>query len=201
MFVDGQNQRFYVATAAGTVLVLSAASLRQVGSIAVDSTPCYNEGGPFLTDEILADPAHGDLYLVGFSYCLGIINTTTNEALPTLSVGGDGPGFGTYNPVTDSIWLCYPEIPYPSPGKIVVLQHASFALLTSLLWLPPALGTILLSALTGIADDAPWARTVGEPAPSHPRVPESAGTSVSTSGLRPARNGPLRPAMLEIPST
>jgi hypothetical protein len=145
MTVDSTNHQLYVATSTGNVLALNSDSFRLIANISISSSSCGNGGAPFLSDQFIQDPTHGDIYLAGFWYCFGAINTTGDYALSTVSAGGDGWSQGIFDPSTDTIWLYYPGDFFVSPGFISALDHSQERVLTSVIGLPPIEGELLLA--------------------------------------------------------
>ncbi len=102
-------------------------------------------------DQILPDPLHGDAYLVS-SVALFTLNLSTLSLVGTIEDYGDGPPVSaTYIPSLDQVISTY-AIYGEGPGLLVQLHHGSVSVLTSLLWLPPTLGAvvIILSVAVGI---------------------------------------------------
>lgn len=142
--------RLYVATAAGSLLMLSATTLRTLGQAVIDPAACSDGDAPFWADTMVLDPTHGDLYLIGFQACAGVLNLTTEGALTTLTVVGDGPADGLYDPATNSLWLSFWLDALPGPGMVVALHQSSAWFVSRLLWLPGTLGILAVCAGAGL---------------------------------------------------
>lgn len=144
MAIDPVNRELYIGTSAGDVLAFDAVSFEPTANMSIPSGVCGTTA-PFLADQMTFDPAHGDLYLAGFWYCLGVVNTTGNYALPSHSVGGDGNSRAAYIPDSGEILIYYPW--FISVGPIVagVLTHSQSPALTSVLGLSPLLGECALA--------------------------------------------------------
>lgn len=147
MQVDFENGQLYVATSAGTVLAFNLTSFDAVAEISISSSPCGNGGAPFYADQMVLDSATGDLLMSGFSYCFAAVNTTTDYALPTFSLGGDGQSLLAFDPSTSVLWVIYPEDYQVGPVIVGALSFSHHPTLGSVLGLPPLLGDLLLAAV------------------------------------------------------
>ncbi len=169
MLLAPTTGRLYVATASGSLLMLSATTLRSLGQTVIDPGPCLDADAPFWADTLVLDPTHGDLYLIGFQYCVGVLNLTTEGALATLTISGDGPAEGLYDPATNSLWLAFWLSPLPGPGMVVALHQSSVWFVSRLLWLPGALGILAVCAGAGLLVAIGARRALPRP----PRIPPS----------------------------
>lgn len=139
-------KELYVADVGG-VLAFNATTFVEISNMTISSAPCENGGAPFLTDQMLNDPKHGDVYLIGWYGCMAIINTTSGSPLPTLFTES-GMAWGVYNPDTDTVWEWSLDPGYLLlSGEVIALSHSSHPVLTSLFWLPPNLGASLAIGL------------------------------------------------------
>jgi hypothetical protein len=149
--IDDANRQVYVATDSGALLAFNATSLHQVANLTIPSSACSSDNEPFLADEMISNPVPGELYLIGFTYCLGVVNTTGDYWVATLSWGGDGYGFGVYDPATSDIWVYYPSDPFVGPLFVGQLSYSTYSTVSSVLGLSPLGGELLLTAAVWVA--------------------------------------------------
>jgi hypothetical protein len=108
-------------------------------------------------NQVLTDPSHGDAYLVG-ALALFTLNLSTLTLVGTLEDYGNGPpASAPYIPGLDQVISTY-AIYQEGPGLLDQLHHGSVTVLSSLLWMPPAIGVLLTAQLAvgGIAAAWVW---------------------------------------------
>lgn len=127
------------------VEVLDASTLAVEARIALPSClPGACAAGD--AEAVLVDPLHGDAYLLT-SLALDVLNLTTLSIVATVFDYGDGrQGSGAYVPGADRIYGAYNLIAQPLPGFMIQLQHGSYSVLTTLLWLPTSLAILAVGA-------------------------------------------------------
>jgi hypothetical protein len=145
MAIDAANRALYVTTGSGVVRVFNASTFAPITTLGLSVAGCGTNYSSFLTDQILVDPAHGDLYLLGFWYCLSVVNTTGDYVVRTIPVGGDGYSLGVYEPSTRFLWVYYPIDLMLGPLVVGQFSYSTYPVLVSVLGLPPLAGELTLS--------------------------------------------------------
>jgi hypothetical protein len=139
----GQNPTY-----AGTFLVLNARTFASEIQFPIPHCAGSFCGQGFI-EQILADPSHGDAYLVA-NYGVWTLNLSTLSIVDTIPTASDGfPQSSAYVPSTDQILLTY-DNPMTGPGLLVQLHRGSITVWTSFLWMPPTYGELTIVLLVAI---------------------------------------------------
>jgi hypothetical protein len=148
--VDAAANEILVSTNdPSTVVVLNAATYSVESQFTVPN--CFNGlcAEPNDVNQILVDPTHGDAYLVSTIATLAL-NLSTQSLVGTVVGYGDGAQVtAAYSPSSDRIFGTYNVAGLNSPGFAVLLHHGSEVILTSVLWLPIPLGSLVAAASVG----------------------------------------------------
>jgi hypothetical protein len=142
------NQLFATTFDPSTLEVFDASNYRLEAQFSIPD--CINNicGEPNDLPQILIDPTHGDAYLSAVSSLL-TLNLTTLSIVSAIEDNWNGPETSmVYTPVTDRVFGTY-EAGHLGPGFLVQLNHRGYPVLTTILWLPTPLGTLLLSGVAG----------------------------------------------------
>jgi len=99
-------------------------------------------------NQILIDPAHGDAYLDA-SVSLFTLNLSTLSIVSAFEDYGNGfQATAAYSPVSDRIFGTYGPLEV-GPGFLIQLNHRTYPVVTTLLWLPTGPGTLTLATVVG----------------------------------------------------
>lgn len=135
----------------GWVDILNATTYSVQATIGLPTCVHYVCVGANVASVILADPVHGDAYLLT-TLALVSVNLTTLTVVGTDEDYGDGiQTSAAYVPAADRIYGTYEYVDLPSPGFALVLSHTSYEAVTELLWVPTSSGILLLGAVIGVA--------------------------------------------------
>ena len=148
-----------------SVDVLNAQSYAQEARVTLPTCfPGVCAGGD--AQDVLIDPGHGDAYLLT-SLALDVLNLSTLSIVSsTFDYGYGTQGSGAYVPGVDRVFGTYNLILEEIPGFMIQLDHGSYEVLSSLLWLPTA--EAILGLGTGLGAVLAVFRGLGPPVP--PRV-------------------------------
>jgi hypothetical protein len=142
--IDPASNQLFVATDNETtsvsgLSVFNARTYALEARLVVPNCIDYTCVGSNTINQILVDPSHGDAYLVG-TLSLFTLNLSSLSLVGTTEDYGDGaPDSATYLPSLDQVISTY-SIFQVGPGLLAQLHHGSVTVLSSFLWLPPALG-------------------------------------------------------------
>lgn len=150
-FDPATDQLFVSTLSPSAVTVLNGTTFEPEARLAVPEcvdNVCAEPNGVF---QVLLDPVHGDAYLLSYVAML-TLNLSSLSVVSTVFGVGDGPPTSAaYIPVADRIFGTYGTDPSIGPGFVMQLTHRTYPAVTTLLWLPTNLGSLLLSALVGSA--------------------------------------------------
>ncbi len=168
--VDPASEQVLVAESnASTVLVVNARDFTVEAQVAIPNcieNACF---APDTVTQLLIDPVHGDAYLVAPLETVALNLTTLSVVGGEVGYGDGPPVTATYSPAWDRIFGTYEIIPQDGPGFLEQLQHGSTLELTSLLWLPPELGSLAIAVGVGVTFGV--IRMRGPRIPPRERVP------------------------------
>jgi len=135
---------FATTTNPSTAVVLNAADYDLKAQISISNCVDNICAVPNDVNQVLADPSHGDAYLVSTTGLIGL-NLSTLSTIGAIEDYGDGPQLSSaYFPAADRVFGTYEDI-LGGPGFFVQLSHGTYPVLTRLLWLSVPLATLALS--------------------------------------------------------
>ncbi len=146
---SGTNQILVSTFNPSSVEVFNAQSYAMEGQVGIPN--CFNNicAQPNDVYQVLVDPTHGDAYLVSTIAFL-TLNLSSLSMVGTVVGYGDGPQItAIYSPTSDRIFGTYSSIGMNGPGFVVQLFHGFYLMLTSLLWVPTAVGLLVCAAVVG----------------------------------------------------
>jgi len=146
----GGNQIFVSTFDPSSVLVLNGTSYDQEGQIFVSDCIDNICAEPNEVNQVLVDPSHGNLYLESAVATIAV-NLSGLSTVGTIEDYGDGPSASSvYVPTADRIFGTYSFNPEPNPGFLVQLDHITYLVVTSLVWLPASVGTLGIGGIAGL---------------------------------------------------
>ncbi len=145
------NELFASSADPSSVTVFNASTYRVESTIPLPDRVAADCVYPNDANQLLIDPTHGDAYLVSTD-ALFALNLSTLAIVAAVEDYGDGPQLSSaYVPAADRIFGTYVPTGSPGPGFMLQLDHGSCTVVSSLLWLPTAIGTLVVGALCGAA--------------------------------------------------
>lgn len=142
---------------ASTVSVFNGRTFALEGRVTIPACIDYDCSQPNDANQILFDPSHGDAYLVT-TMALLTLNLSSLSIVGVVPDYAEGPqASAVFIPSVDQVVGTWSFIIMPNPGFRVQLYYGNYSALTSLLWLPPAVGFIVIYVLVGLAIAAPVA--------------------------------------------
>ncbi len=150
--VDPATDELFASSAdPSSVTVFNATTYRTESTIPLPDCIAADCANPNDANQLLVDPTHGDAYLVS-TVALFALNLSTLAVVAAIEDYGDGPQLSSaYVPAADRIFGTYFPVGSPGPGFMLQLDHGSYTVVSSLLWLPTAIGTLVVGALCGTA--------------------------------------------------
>ncbi len=168
-----------------SITVFNATTYRARSTIPLPNCVLGDCVDPNDANQLLIDPTHGDAYLVTTD-ALFALNISTLAIVGTLEDYGNGPQLSSaYVPAADRIFGTYLPAAIPGPGFMLQLDHGSYTVVSSLLWLPTGLGTLVAGGLCGTALVGlhRWvARRAARPLRDAPAAPAPVRTGAAGTG-------------------
>lgn len=149
--IDPDSGRLFVsAYGPSSVAVYGAKSYVLRANISIPHG--CNGCGSYANDAqlVLFDAAHGDAYLLGLGDFFTLNLSSLAIVSMTLGYGSEPFGSAAYAPSGDRIFGTFLEYEV-FPGFLVQLAHGNPLMVSRLLWLPTALGTLALAMVIGSA--------------------------------------------------
>ncbi len=148
--VDPATDELFASSADPSSLTLfNATTYRAASTIPLPNCVRGDCVSPNDANQLLIDPTHGDAYLVSTD-ALFALNLSTLAIVAAVEDYGNGPELSSaYVPGVDRIFGTYLPTSIPGPGFMLQLDHGSYTVVSSILWLPTAIGILVAGALCG----------------------------------------------------
>jgi hypothetical protein len=148
--VDPATDELFASSAdPSSLTVFNATTYRAASTIPLPNCVRGDCVSPNDANQLLIDPTHGDAYLVSTD-ALFALNLSTLAIVAAVEDYGNGPELSSaYVPAVDRIFGTYLPASIPGPGFMLQLDHGSYTVVSSILWLPTAIGILVAGALCG----------------------------------------------------